>query len=239
MQQTKFSPAPERPQSPAGNETPAQQLGQLVLGYGDKVSIKVFNQEKTKTSLVIDSSGVAILPLIGDVVIHGRDIQSLRQELTSRYSRYFKEPQVIIRVDSMVSRKYAVLGEVLQTGSFPITMPTTLSDAIAKAGGIGNDGQADSVLLVRRGKTSGIVTKIDMESIIEKGDFALDVLVHNGDIIYVPQNNLAITADFMGKIGIILEPVLSLQRAITLWPAMVDALGSEKIGTNTNVIIGN
>jgi polysaccharide export outer membrane protein len=222
---------------PTAGADAKENLRQLVLGYGDKISIEVFNQENLQTTLTVDSSGVAILPLIGEVILHNRDVQSLRRELTERYAYYLKDPQIIIKIDSMVSQKYAVLGEVLQTGIFPLDMPFSISEVIAKAGGISSDGQDDAVLLVRRTETGSTVTRIDVASILQQGNFAADLQVKNGDIIYIPKKSLAITADFMGKVGTILNPIISLQRAITLWPAMVDALNNQEFGTS--VILGN
>jgi len=214
-----------------------EHLSKLILGYGDTISIVVFNQEKLSTKHTVDFSGVAILPLIGDTFIYNKDVQSLRQELTKRYSNYLVDPQIIIKVESIASQKYAVLGEVKTTGIFPFAVPVPLSEAIAMAGGIGNDGQAESVLLVRRTETGGTVSEIDVASIMRNGNFAADLQIQNGDIIFVPQKKLAITANFMEKVGKILSPILSLQRAIALWPAMVEALNNTESGTT--VIIGN
>lgn len=225
----------EAPPVPA--QDAKERLSRLVLGHGDKISIEIVNQEKLKTALTVDTSGAAILPLIGDVLVAGRDVQSLRQELTERYARYLREPQVIIRVESIASQRYAVLGEVKNAGLFSVDTPITVSEALAKAGGIGADGLSSSVLLVRRTDAGGAVTEIDMDSIQQAGNFIADLQLKHGDIIFVPKKNLTITADFMNKLGIILSPVVSLERAIVLWPSMLDALS----GTNekSGVIIGN
>jgi polysaccharide export outer membrane protein len=225
--------------SPPPAQDAKERLSQLVLGHGDKISIEIVNQDKLKTELTVDASGAAILPLIGDVLVAGRDVQALRQELTERYARYLREPQVIIKVESTASRRYAVLGEVKNAGLFPVDMPLTISEALAKAGGIGSEGLASAVLLVRRTGTDGQVTRIDMESIQQAGLFAADAEIKHGDIIFVPKKGLSITADFMNKLGTILSPVLSLERAVTLWPSMLDALNGSGETAKSGLIIGN
>lgn len=224
---------------PAPPQDAKERLSQLVLGHGDKISIEIVNQDKLKTELTVDVSGTAMLPLIGDVLVAGRDVQALRQELTERYASYLHEPQVIIRVESTASRRYAVLGEVKNAGMFPADMPLTVSEALAKAGGIGDEGLASAVLLVRRTEAGGRVTKIDMESIQQAGLFAADAEIKHGDIIFVPKKGLTVTADFMNKIGTILSPVLSLERVVTLWPSVLDALNGSGETAKSGLIIGN
>ena len=82
---------------------------------------------------------------------------------------------------------FTVLGEVATPNKYEMTTPTTLSVAIAIAGGITDFGRKKGIRLIREKPGSGQREEIIVSlSKIEKGG-SEDILLKNGDKIHVPR----------------------------------------------------
>lgn len=107
------------------------------LGPYDKISVKVFGEEKLSVEHVqIDAGGVIVLPLIGPVVAGGKTSTELSQDVEARLGeRYLQSPHVSILIEEAVSQRIAVTGAVMESGVFALKGRTTLMQAIAMAKG--------------------------------------------------------------------------------------------------------
>lgn len=197
---------------------------EFILGVGDSVEIAVYKQDDLKRSVKIDSSGIIMFPLIGDVQVAGKSIFKLRDELRDRFAAYLVNPQITVSITSIQSKKMMILGEVKNPGVFPLDVSFTMTEAIAKAGGLTNDADQGNIVLVRRGKKKAEVSVFDYEDIWKNGNVHKDITLQQGDIVYATTKKIASIARFMSYLGTILAPVVTLEGGIVLWPQMLDAL---------------
>jgi len=85
-----------------------------------------------------------------------------------------------------------VMGEVRTPGAVPIRVRLSLTQALAQAGGPGEDAKLDEVYVLRdaaRGG-AGAPRRIDFERLLDTADFAEDLELQAGDIVYVVRNGL-------------------------------------------------
>ena len=210
---------------------------EFVLGAGDTVAFAVYRQDDLARSVKIDTSGKVMFPLIGDIQVAGRSIFTLRDELKERYSVYLVNPQITVTVTAISSKKFLVLGEVTTPGVFTIDTDLTISEAIAKAGGMTHDAKENKVIVIRRGKEKPELLSFSFKDVWEKGDVTRDVTMRPGDIVYVSTKTIADVSRFMQYIGQIISPIVSLESGIVLWPQVMDVLQGKQSTTSFSVPI--
>jgi polysaccharide export outer membrane protein len=98
----------------------------------------------------VDADGQIILPLVGSVTAAGKTTAQLSHEIAARLSeKYLQSPQVSVVVANSASRKVTVEGEVRSPGVYKMPGRTTLMEAIAMGGGLGETANVHKVAIIR------------------------------------------------------------------------------------------
>ena len=169
---------------------PGHVLTITVISKGQR---EVFEPERR-----VSSSGTITLPLVGLVPVAGKTMTELMDMLHVKYAEFILEP--MIDVSFMVDRSpgavspwgtVTVLGRVNQPGriSIPPTQDLTLSMAIQLAGGLDRSARDTSIRVSRRKAETGEmeVMDVNLRSAASDGEVENDILLREGDVIYVPQ----------------------------------------------------
>ncbi len=119
----------------------------------DTLDINVFKvPDLSAKALKVESNGAISLPLIGSVNVAGLSIGQAEQLITQKLSQYMQAPKVsVIRIDSAISKRVTVEGEVRTPGVFPIKGNLSFLQAIAMAQGLTDLANSRSVLFFRDG----------------------------------------------------------------------------------------
>lgn len=167
-----------------------------LLGAGDSIRINVFQNPELTTETRVSESGTVSYPLIGEVKIGGNTIQDAEQKIAKALinGKFVQQPQVNIVLLQVRGNQVAVLGMVNRPGRYPLeTFNTHLSEMIAISGGVAPVAGNGSALLlgIRDGKPYKY--EIDLASLFLDDKKSQDILVNNGDVIYVtPGNQISI-----------------------------------------------
>ena len=135
---------------------------------------------------VVGEDGTFFYPYVGIVKAAGRTVEDIRAELTEKLAQYIEKVQLDVRVNSYRSQRVYVVGEVNQPGIQTLKdIPLTVLEAINNAGGVNNQ-TADlrNITLTREGKTYSI----NLLSLYEGGDVTQNVLLKQGDVLNVADN---------------------------------------------------
>ena len=135
---------------------------------------------------VVGEDGTFFDPYVGIVKAAGKTVEDIRTELTEKLSQYIERVQLDVRVNSYRSQRVYVVGEVHQPGIQTLKdIPLTVLEAINNAGGINNQ-TADlrNITLARDGKTYSI----NLLALYEGGDITQNVLLKQGDVLNVADN---------------------------------------------------
>jgi polysaccharide export outer membrane protein len=157
------------------------------LGIGDLVKISVYQNPDLSTEARVSEVGQINFPLIGVVSVGGLTVAlaEKRIEKMLRDGGFVLKPQVTIQTVAIRSSQISILGQVAKPGRFPIEIVgSKVSEMIAAAGGV-LPGGADVVTLVGNRNAKPVKLDIDLPQILQSGRADLDVVVENGDIIYV------------------------------------------------------
>ncbi|KJJ85405.1 periplasmic protein involved in polysaccharide export [Candidatus Omnitrophus magneticus] len=85
---------------------------------------------------------------------------------------------------------YVIYGQVARPGTYPITGPLRVSDAVITAGGFTNYASKNSVKIVRKDNVTGKnkIIKVPVSRIYRTGDIRKDAELQEGDIVIVPES---------------------------------------------------
>ena len=114
------------------------------------------------------------------------------------------EPGDVIYIPSVetVSNKYFMLGEFRIPGVVQSQEKLKLVEAIQKAGSLTNLAKADQIFLIRLNR-EGVseITEIAYSDLYKKGNFAVDVPLEAGDILYAPKNKVGKLSDVASAVS--------------------------------------
>jgi polysaccharide export outer membrane protein len=95
----------------------------------------------------VNSEGNIILPVVGKINVSGLTLEQTRELLQVKAEQVFKDATVECK---LLSYKFTVIGEVHAPGSYiNYNNYLTVLEAIGRAGGVGDYGRRDKVLVVR------------------------------------------------------------------------------------------
>lgn len=135
---------------------------------------------------LVNSEGKIFFPYIGEVDVGGKTLVEIREDVSRRLARYIQNPQLDVRIASFRSKKVNISGEVKTPGVAPVTdMPMTLVEALTLAGGRTPEAALQRVQVVR----DGVTRTFDVQALLEHGDMSQNVLLQDGDVVYVPENS--------------------------------------------------
>jgi polysaccharide export outer membrane protein len=202
------------------------------LGIGDIVKISVYQNPDLSVEARVSELGQINFPLIGTVAVGGLTVSAAEQKIEKmlRDGGFVLKPQVTIQTVQIRSSQVSILGQVAKPGRFPIEIVgSKVSEMIAAAGGV-LPGGADVVTLVGNRGGKPIKLDIDLPAILQAGKAELDVVVENGDIIYVDR------APNFYMYGEVQRPgQLRLERNMTLMQALAQAGGLSARGTERGI----
>lgn len=95
----------------------------------------------------VDRNGNILLPVIGFINVEGKTIEETRELLQTEFDNSYKNAVVECK---LLSFKFTVIGEVNNPGTYMnYSNYLTVLEAIGQAGGVGDLGRRDNLLVVR------------------------------------------------------------------------------------------
>ncbi|ABW67462.1 SLBB domain-containing protein [Desulfosudis oleivorans] len=163
-----------------------------IVGPGDTLSINVYEHPDLTTTVQVDGGGAIRFPLIGEFEVTGMDVSELSQAIEKKLADgYIVNPQVAIVVKEYRSRKATILGQVNAPALYELRGRTTLLELISTAGGLTADAGKYAYLtrtLSENGERDAPrqeVIKIDIKKLVEEGDTTQNILISNGDSVFI------------------------------------------------------
>lgn len=162
--------------------------GDYVIGNEDVLDISVWKSPELSLSIMVRPDGMISLPLIGEVRADGRTPKELKKEIEESLREYRQEPVVSIIVKESNSKSIYITGEITRPGKYPLRSETTITQAIALAGGFTQWANKDKILLIRKSPMNpeGNRATIKYSDIVSGTNMKANMLLRAGDTIIVP-----------------------------------------------------
>jgi len=164
----------------------------------------------------IRPDGRITLPLIGAVMVAGKTPEQASIEVENLARDFYEDADVSIRVDIFRSKKVFVFGEVQVVGAYPYDGTNTVLKTLATAQPTRLADPAN--IQVMRPNRDGQMVKrmtIDLNKMVKEGDTALDAVLEEGDILYVPPNPMASIGLAFQQLLLPLQPAANTVQAPT------------------------
>ena len=179
----------------------------LTLGPGDVLSFALYGEPTlTRTEVAIGPDGRISYLEAQDVLASGLTVDGLRQRMDEALGKYRRSPRTIITPIAYKSKKYYVLGKVVQRGVYTLDKPTTVLEALARAKGI-ESGQVDYDIVDVADLQRAFLMRhnqripIDFEKLFGSGDLSQNVQIEPGDYLYFPSADVK-QVYVLGEVGL-------------------------------------
>src|SRR5205814_1476419 len=194
------------------------------LGPGDILVGILTGGVEQSYQLEITRAGSVVVPQVGQIYLNNLTLESARTVLTDRLARVYSKlggPNPTIKFDLAVARvrvnQIYVVGEVNQPGAYQISSLGTAVTALYTAGGITSRANMREIEVRRLDK---VVATLDLYDYLLRGYKRGDILLENGDVVYVPLHGTRVQVT-----GAVLRPaVYELKDGETL-PDLLRAAG--------------
>lgn len=210
----------------------------LTLGPGDVLNFSLFEQPETeRRDVVIGPDGRVSYLQAMDVVATGLTIDELRAKFDSELGKYYRGPRTIITPAQYRSKKYYMLGTVQNAGAYQLDRPTTMIEAIARAGGL-QTGLFDQNTVELTDLSHSFVIRggrrlnVDLEALFQNGDLTQNVALEPDDYVYFPSasaNAIFVVGAVMSQGVVAYTPNASVISAVTARGGYVEKAYQSKV----------
>ena len=164
------------------------------IGPNDLIGISVYGSPELSGPVRVDGHGMILLPMLRNPIqasgLYPSQLETAVADALKK-GNVLVDPIVTVTIMEYQSRPVSVMGAVQKPLVFQVSQPTTLLEALARAGGITKD--AGSTILVthsivgQNGKPVQTAETIATRSLIDSADPSLNIPLHGGDQVLVPQ----------------------------------------------------
>ena len=214
--------------SAASATNPPPAAREYRLGAGDVLRVVVFQNPDLTLETRLTESGVVSYPLVGSLRLSGLTIPEAEKLIADglRNGNFVKQPQVTLVLLQVRGNQASVLGQVGRPGRYPIeASDMRLTDLLATAGGTAAGG-ADVVVLTGRRDGQPYRVEIDLPLLFSAGGRDKDVVVLNGDTVWVDRQPIVYIYGEVQRPG-----AMRLERDMTVLQALAAGGGLNARGT--------
>ena len=159
--------------------------------------------EYNQLAVTVQPDGFVALHGISDVKVQGVSIPELTEMLRRAYGGILHDPIISIVLKDFNKPYFIADGQLGHPGKYDLRAETTLTQAIAIAGGFTDSSKHSQVLLFRRVSDAWVSTQaFDVKKMEAKGDLREDPYMHPGDTIFVPKNKISKIRPFLPSANI-------------------------------------
>lgn len=163
------------------------QASVYTIGVGDVLEIVTWKEpDFSREEIVVRLDGNISFPLLNDVVAAGRTPVALKKTIEAKLKKYIASPSVTVTIRNAASQRFYILGEVVNTGEYPLVKDLTVLQAFALAGGFTEWASKKEIILYRKENGKEQVYRINYKDIVKNQNFKQNIQIRVDDTIIVP-----------------------------------------------------
>ncbi len=153
-----------------------------VIGSEDVLAVNIWKEPEISRTVPVRPDGKITLPLVGDVQASGLTPHKLEDTLRDGLKAYVSNPEVTVIVQEVKSLKFNIVGEINHPGSFPLSQPTSVLDAIALGGGLRDFAKSGKIYVLR----GNARLPFNYKDVIKGKKLSQNVTLQSGDTVVIP-----------------------------------------------------
>jgi polysaccharide biosynthesis/export protein len=152
------------------------------LGPDDVIIVRVWREPDLSGTMAVRPDGKITLPLISEVKAAGLTPIQLGDQIKQALSKYVNNPQVIVAVQSVRSKRYYMSGEITRPGAYPLASPVTVFEAVTLAGGFREFAKKKKITIIRGAQRF----RFNWNQVVKGKNLEQNIHLQNGDQVIVP-----------------------------------------------------
>ena len=162
------------------------------IAAGDVLEVSfVFTPEFDQVVNVQPDGYVSLKP-VGSVRAQGLTTEEFTQALVAAYGKILRDPVITVSLNEFVKPYFIVDGQVDKPGRFELHGETTVTEAVAMAGGFKDSAKHSQVVLFRKVSDEWAEVKVlNVKHMENSRNLAEDVYLRPGDMLFVPKNAIS------------------------------------------------
>jgi len=145
--------------------------------------------EFNQAAVAVQPDGFVTLRSVGDIKVAGETVPELTATLKQAYGKILNNPPISVVLKDFEKPYFIADGQVAKPGKYEMHGNTTLTQAIAIAGGFQSAAKHSQVVLFRRVDDQWTEAKlVNVKQMEKKRDLREDPFLHPGDMLFVPKN---------------------------------------------------
>jgi polysaccharide export outer membrane protein len=162
------------------------------LGPGDVFDISFELNPEFNQSVVVQPDGFVTLRGAGDVQVAGQTVPELTNTLHTTYDKILNQPMISVILKDFQKPYFIADGQVARPGKYDLRGETSLTQAIAMAGGFTDSSKHSQVLLFRKASDGWYSAKIfNVKKMEKEGNLREDPELRPGDMLFVPKSHFS------------------------------------------------
>jgi protein involved in polysaccharide export with SLBB domain len=168
----------------------------LVIGPGDSFNFYIYGKAGTiRNDVTVAPDGRLSYLEAQSVPVAGLTVDEMRTRLDAVLTRYYHDPHTVAMPVAWRSKRYCILGAVMDKGIYILDRPLTIIEAVARARGIATGlyehntvelADMPRAFLIRQGRRA----PVDFDRLFNKGDLSQNILIEPGDYLYFPSGTV-------------------------------------------------
>jgi protein involved in polysaccharide export with SLBB domain len=148
--------------------------------------------QRTDTLVMVRPDGYITLMGVGDLHVENMDTDQVHEAIRKAYvdGKILHEPLFTVDITDFQKPQIVVIGQVNRPGKYELRDDTTVTGAVAEAGGFvtGFAKHSDIVVFHKVNNDWSEAKTINLKQMLKSKNLSEDIHLQPGDIVYVPQN---------------------------------------------------
>ncbi|TGD73954.1 hypothetical protein E4634_07370 [Mangrovimicrobium sediminis] len=153
---------------------------------GDMLRISVWGEETLDQDTLVLPDGSVSFPLAGNLVASEHTAAEVETLLEERLREFLPAPTVSVVVKATEGNRFYVLGNVKTPGTFMISSPITVVQALSLAGGLDTFADVSEISIVRQTPDGQQRLEVRYNAILSGKSFSTNYELQAGDTLLVP-----------------------------------------------------
>lgn len=179
------------------------------LHKSDVVEVGLTFAPEFNQTVTVRPDGYVSLRALPDMYVEGMTLPDLRDAVVDAYTPTLHEPEVTVVLKEFEKPYFVASGEVGRPGKYELRGTTTVTEAVAMAGGFNGQAKHSQVVLFRRVNDELSEARVlNVKQMLKSHDLKEDVQLRPGDLLFVPQNTISKVRRFLptSSLGMYLSP---------------------------------
>jgi polysaccharide export outer membrane protein len=168
------------------------------LCKSDVVQVSFTFSPELDQSVSVQPDGYVVLKGAGSILVEGTTLTEASHAIRQAYGMILRDPEVTVTLKEFEKPYFIATGEVGHPGKYELRSETTVTEAVAIAGGFTQQAKHSQVVLFRRVSEQFAETRVlNIKKALQARKLDEDVRLRPGDLVFVPQSRISKVRKFI------------------------------------------